>query len=292
MNEDLMTSPGLAVGTVNYMSPEQARGQDIDARTDLFSFGVVLYEMATGRLPFPGATHAIVFDGILNRAPEPPTRVNPALAMDFEPIIRKAMEKDREVRYQSAADLAADLKKLRRDTGRSSASLPISAMSPVRKSRWIWPAVAALLIALAALAGFRLLRPVKNADTGLTWTQITSFTDVASAPALSPDGRMLAFTRGDSWFVDHNEIYVKMLPDGQAVQLTHDGRPKMYLFLRRRLTHRLYRRRLGHLGSPGAGRWRTPPDAAQCRRPELDRQPARDVLRNQKVAAHGGGDGE
>ena len=227
MTEDLMTSPGQAVGTVSYMSPEQARGQDLDARTDLFSFGVVLYEMATGRLPFPGATNAVVFDGILNRTPEPPTRLNPALAVEFEPIIRKALEKDREVRYQSASDLAADLKRLRRDSGRTSQTRQVAAVS-ARKVRWFWPAAAAVLVALAALTGFRFFRSAKKADGGLVWHQITNFADLASAPALSPDGRKLAFTRGDDWFMGQNEIYVKMLPDGQPVQLTHDGRPKMY----------------------------------------------------------------
>jgi hypothetical protein len=227
MAEDLMTSPGQAVGTVSYMSPEQARGQELDARTDLFSFGVVLYEMATGRLPFPGATNAVVFDGILNRTPESPTRLNPALPLELETIIRKALDKDRAVRYQSASDLAADLKRLRRDSGRTSETRQVAAVSAARKARWIWLAAAAVLVALAAAAGFRFFGPAKKADAGLVWHQITNF-DYASAPALSPDGRMLAFTRGDYWFVGQNEIYVKMLPDGQPVQLTHDGRPKMY----------------------------------------------------------------
>ncbi len=236
IEREQLTSPGVAMGTVAYMSPEQARGEDLDARTDLFSLGVVLYEMATGRRPFEGNTSAVVFNAILSQSPVSPVQLNPDLPPKLEEVISKAIEKDRDLRYQHASEMRADLKRLRRDTssGRVAsvgASAAVTGATPtaVRPRATIkYVAVAGSIVALAAIGAWLWLRTRQPAPSASTeWVQLTDYPDSATQPALSPDGRMLAYIHGPDTFVGRGEIFVKLLPSGEPKQLTHDGTLKM-----------------------------------------------------------------
>jgi eukaryotic-like serine/threonine-protein kinase len=231
--EPLQSAAGSVAGTVTYMSPEQVRGEQLDARSDLFSFGAVLYEMSTGKAPFPGDTTGVIFDAILNRAPVTPSRLNPQVLPKFEEIIHKALEKDRELRYQSAGEMRSDLRRLKRDSESGNTAPMIGATAAAatgktRGGRMLIFSIVAIAVLLAAGGGLWWYRAGHHAAPATTsWQQLTFFTDSAVYPALSPDGRMLAFIRGADTFFGPGQVYVKMLPDGAPVALTHDALAKM-----------------------------------------------------------------
>jgi serine/threonine protein kinase len=224
-----LTQLGTAMGTLAYMSPEQVRGEELDARTDLFSFGVVLYEMVTGVLPFRGETSGLIAEAILNRPPVAPVRLNPDLPTKLEEVINKSLEKDRKLRYQSAAEIRTDLQRLKRDSdsgGANSASAQVESKRATKSIRFQWVAIAAFAIVAGAILVWRLggsRHPVTSASE---YIQLTNFNDSTTAPALSPDGRMVTFFRGGGYFLGSGQIYVKLLPDGESKQLTFDSNPK------------------------------------------------------------------
>jgi len=217
MQESFLTSPGSTVGTVAYMSPEQARGKDLDARTDLFSFGAVLYEMATGAVPFRGDTSAVVFDGILNRPPASPVRLNPDLPPRLEEILSKLLEKDRELRYQSAAEVRSDLKRLKRDSESGVIAAVTSAGSSARQPAlrthwmrgWLIPAILVLLVAVGVTFVFlRRGKALTEKDSIL----ITDFVNTTADPVF--DGTLkkaLAVDLGQS-------PYLNVFPDQKIRQ--------------------------------------------------------------------------
>ena len=252
-----LTSPGVAVGTVAYMSPEQARGDLIDARSDLFSFGAVLYEMSTGTLPFKGGTSAVVFDAILNRAPIAPVRLNPEISPELERIINKALEKERDLRYQNAGELRADLKRLERDTDSGRAAVanfatrttaysasgaparPSSSATVIaeglRRHKFGASLVSLMALLIVVAAGFGIYSLMRG-DRQLPFQSMTisKITEGGNArlATISPDGKYVVYAleenEGQSLWIRHiaTSSNVQVVPRGgryTGITFTPDG---------------------------------------------------------------------
>jgi len=234
--QEHLTSPGTAMGTVAFMSPEQVRGKELDARTDLFSFGAVLYEMATGALPFRGDTAGVIFEAILNRTSTPAMRLNPEVPLDLERIIQKALEKDWDLRYQHASEMRADLKRLKRETesgravteayssGYSVSVQPAAASTgPVAPKGYAWLAWALVAMVVAGLGLWVLARRPRTVQNPLSTAQFVRLTDFEGAetnPAISPDGKFIAFISDrsgtfDVWLIQANGSSLANLTQGR-----------------------------------------------------------------------------
>ncbi len=216
---DQLTSPGTALGTVAYMSPEQAAGKELDARTDLFSFGAVLYEMATGRQAFAGTTSAMVFDSILNKPPAAAGRINPELPAGLEQIINRALEKDRALRYQTASDLRADLQRLKRDTQSAkivAISGSVAAAQPAKRSKVPLIASIGAAVVIVAILGvgyfagwFSRQQPYTQAELKPRQLTVNSTDDPVTQSSISPDGKYLLYT-------DLGGLHLRVIASGET----------------------------------------------------------------------------
>jgi len=223
--EEHLTSPGTAVGTVAYMSPEQVLGKELDARTDLFSFGAVLYEMVTSTLPFRGDSSGAIFDAILHKAPAAPVRLNPEVPTELERIINKALEKERELRYQSAADIRTDLKRLKRDSESGRVITPAATAGGLTRKRGrilAGIAAVALLVGVVIAMGMWWSSRRQESRSELPAMQIVPFTSYpgdVGAPTFSPDGSQIAFL-WDKQEGKGADVYVKLIGETTPLKLT------------------------------------------------------------------------
>lgn len=225
--KDTLTNPGMTVGTLAYMSPEQAKAQDVDERTDVFSFGVVLYEMSTGKQAFTGGSTAVVFDGILNRMPASPNLLNPKLPSGLEQVIFKALEKDRDLRYQHTSEMRTDLKRVKRDSdsGRATnvASGAIATTKAASKKKIVGGlALAVFLIALIAgtILWKRLNKQTVNPALQPTFTQLTIQPGEETQASLSPDGEFIVYAGNElgNW-----DLFLQRVDGQNAINLTKDS---------------------------------------------------------------------
>jgi serine/threonine protein kinase/Tol biopolymer transport system component len=230
--EESLTNTGAVMGTIEYMAPEQVRAETLDQRTDLFSLGAVIYEMATGHRAFYGATPALIFDAILRKAPTSPVRLNPECPAELERVINKALEKDCDLRYQHASDLRGDLRRLERDSdaSRTPTSGETTRLAPYRR---VWPAIGVASLALAALLTLllalnvgelrdRWLHGTETSQTPWKVARLTADPGLSDFAALSPDGKLVAYA-SDRSLEGERDLYVKQVAGGQPIRLTTDG---------------------------------------------------------------------
>ena len=226
------TEAGAILGTVAYMSPEQAEARTVDRRADIFAFGAVLYEMVTGRRAFEGTNKISTLAAILHTEPKAASEISANVPTELDKIIARCLRKDPERRAQGIADIKVALEELQQESESSRRSGQVAATDvrppsrPARRFVAITAGVLALVIAAASLTWWLLTRPA-SVPARSEWVQITNLPDSAVQPSLSPDGRMLTFIRGPSSFTTKGQVYVKMLPSGEPVQLTRDNRTKM-----------------------------------------------------------------
>ena len=252
-----LTSPGTAVGTIAYMSPEQIQAKELDPRTDVFSFGAVLYEMATGAPPFRGESSGLIYEAILNRAPVSPLRLNPDLPPELERIINKALEKDRDLRYQSAAEMRADLKRMRRDS--SSARIPVpepsgaqpavpaattpTSATPTPGRKFLGVTVLAIFALLAgALAAYEHWHRPASPSGPAQIVQISHWNKPMDRATLSPDGHTVAFTSPAAGVF---QVFVMLSSGGDPLQITSDEGDKQVASFSTDGAEIYYRRTLG-----------------------------------------------